>query len=88
MAPDLPALAELSHRLERIALDLADQRVATRLIAHELETEAESHREALAIALSYLLRHRSRGTHDDEESVANAIDAVVLTLRRTPPSPL
>ena len=85
MARDLPALSELSHRLEQVALDLAGQGFDARLIAHELGAVAASEREAIAIALSYLLRHRSLDTVDDRDVLTNAIDAMVLTLRRTPP---
>ena len=80
---ELETLAELSHGLERAALALADQRTEMRLISHELETLAAGNREVLAIALSYLLRHRSLGTHADAAALADAIDATVLTLRRT-----
>lgn len=79
---DFDALAELSHALERTALALADGHMEVRLIAHELEAEAAGQREALAIALSYLLRHRSLGSHGDGDALADAIDAMVLTLRR------
>ncbi|HVM09055.1 MAG TPA: hypothetical protein VM345_11365 [Acidimicrobiales bacterium] len=80
---DLEDLASLSHALERSALALADAKVGVRLIIHELEVLAAGQREALAIALSYLLRHRSLGTHPDADALADAIDAVVATLRRT-----
>jgi len=84
MEPDLDDLAALSHALERNALALADNAVEVREIAHELESIAAGQREALAIALSYLLRHRSLGTHRDRdgEALADAIDAIVMTLRR------
>lgn len=80
---ELEALAELSHALERIALGLADDGCDTRVIAQEIETAAPGQREAMAIALSYLLRHRSLGTHANVDALANAIDAMVLALRRT-----
>jgi hypothetical protein len=85
MDTDLDDLAALSHALERSALALADDSVEVRLIAHELESIAAGQREALAIALSYLLRHRSLGTHGERngDALADAIDAMVLTLRRT-----
>lgn len=80
---DLVVLAELSHSLERLALALAKDGLETRVIANEVEAAANSQREAIAIALSYLLRHRSLGTHDDDGTLANAIDGTVLALRRT-----
>lgn len=85
MDPDLDALATLSHALARSALALADEATGVRVIAHELHAISAGQREALAIALSYLLRHRSLGTHParDGEALADAIDATVLALRRT-----
>ena len=76
-------LAELSHTLERIALALANDKIDVRVIANEIEANANGQREAVAIALSYLLRHRSLGTHDDNGTLAAAIDGTVLALRRT-----
>lgn len=78
---DIASLADLSHELERVALALASGRVPTPLVVHELRTMADGHREALAIALSYLLRHEALGTHADGEALAAATSAVVNALR-------
>ena len=85
METDFDDLAALSHALERSALALADDAAEVRLIAQELEVIAAGQREALAISLSYLLRHRSLGTHDgrDGNALEDAIEATVLALRRT-----
>ena len=79
---DMNELALLSHAIEQAALDLAGDGIDPRLIAHELMSLASRQREAVGIALSYLLRHRERGTFDDDQALASAIDAVVLAIRR------
>ena len=80
---DLTALAELSHVLEQTALTLADDHTQPRLIAHEVMSAACGSREAVAMALSYLLRRRTLGSYANGEALADAIDATALALRRT-----
>ncbi|HEX4978866.1 MAG TPA: hypothetical protein VFV35_02265 [Acidimicrobiales bacterium] len=81
MTLDLDDLAALSHVLERLALALAEERMAVAPAAQELLTAAAGQREALAVALSYLLRRRSLATGDGA-TTESAIDAVVRALRR------
>jgi hypothetical protein len=80
---DFEMLAELSHGLERSALALAESGSAIGYIATEIQTLAAGQREVIAIALSYLLRERSLRDGADDGPLANAIDALVLALRRT-----
>jgi hypothetical protein len=79
---DLAALAELSHALERVALGLATDGLDTHMIAVELEVQTGGEREALAITLSYLLRHQTLSDTPDQRALDTATDAVVLALRR------
>jgi len=83
MAADLQTLAELSHGLERIALSLAADGIDRRVVAVEIEERCGGQREALAIALSYLLRRRTLGTETEPAVLDAAVDAVVAALRRT-----
>ena len=85
MAADLATLADLSHRLEQVALTLASDGQRQPIVTQELEEQATGEREALAISLSYLLRHRSLGTWEDGPSLDVAIDATVAALRRVSP---
>lgn len=82
LPPDFVALAELSHHLEEVALSLAGDGAGARLVAHELEAQAGGQREAVAITLSYLLRHRNLGTWADGAGLDVAIDGAVTALRR------
>jgi hypothetical protein len=79
---DLAALAELSHALERSALGLANDGLDARMVAIEIESQTGTEREALAITLSYLLRHQTLDDTPDRRTLDVAIDGVVIALRR------
>lgn len=83
MAADLQTLAELSHGLEKAALSLAKDGIDRRVVSVEVEERAGGQREALAIALSYLLRRRTLGSEPNAAVLDAAVDAVVAALRRT-----
>ena len=86
---DLEQLAELSHKIDRVALSLCKEDDDDRRVEQYLLILAEGQREALAVALSYALRRRElEGSSAlNERAVAALAGAMRRMLRGDDPDP-
>ena len=82
MAPllDLVTLADLSHAVERLTLALCADDPDDRRIARYLLAFAQGEREAVAVALSYVLRRRE--LDGATPTVDRAVTVLASTVRR------
>ena len=77
-APDNVTGADLSHSLERLALALAQDDPDDRRATAALRSVSGGHREATALALSYVFRRRELG--DVGPPIARAIELLTAAL--------